>query len=132
MWSTAFGGSSAGFGYKVGEKWRHFAETERDALAFAVAELRNGIGRRNDVGDWDKHAVDWAESLLGKAVETLLYDPDYAGTIEAEDITAALLHVPPDVIDQDAHVFAAVHRLPVWRALVVVLAKNTRKRRKSA
>lgn len=66
-----------------------------------------------------------------KAVEALFYEEEYAGTIEAEDITSTLIRMGPEALKQ-ARVFHASHKVPVWRGLAVTLYRNTRKKRKAA
>lgn len=67
-----------------------------------------------------------------KAAELLLFDKEYAGEIEAEGITNALLALGSEA-EQEAGVFAATHNIPKWRALAIVLFKKGRRRgRRSA
>jgi hypothetical protein len=66
-----------------------------------------------------------------RAVECLLYDPEYAGQVLAPDITSALLKLG-QAADQEARVFAAAHNVQIWRALTVVLFKGARRGRRRA
>lgn len=45
MWSTNYSTATGGGGYRVGEKWGNFASTRDDALFYAIAELRERLGR---------------------------------------------------------------------------------------
>ena len=65
-----------------------------------------------------------------KAVEAIMYEPDMAGQVQGEDLTATVLKMGADA-DREAGVFAATHRVPAWRGLATVWFRNTRKRRKS-
>jgi hypothetical protein len=66
-----------------------------------------------------------------KAVEALLHNDDYKGEVTAEDIATALIKLGPTA-DQEAHVFAAAHKVPMWRALAVTLFKEARRGRRRA
>lgn len=66
-----------------------------------------------------------------KAVEVLLHDPEYKGQIEATAITSALLSLGPTA-DREAAIFAAAHKVQVWRGLTVVLFKEARRGRRRA
>jgi hypothetical protein len=62
-----------------------------------------------------------------KAVEMLLHDAEYAGQVEPADLTSTIIAMG-ERADQEARVFAAAHRVPVWRALGIVLFKEGRRR----
>lgn len=67
-----------------------------------------------------------------KAVEMLLHDPEYMGSVEAADVTTAIRAMGSEA-DQEAKVFAAAHSVPLWRALGVILFRRSRRgRRRSA
>lgn len=66
-----------------------------------------------------------------KAVEMLLHDPEYAAEIEPADLTTAIIALG-DQAAQDAAVFAAAHRLPLWKALGVTWFKKARHGRRRA
>ena len=67
-----------------------------------------------------------------KAVELLLFGPEYKGAIEGPDITTALMALG-ETAEQEAGVFAATHNVQKWRALAIVLFKRGKKRgRRSA
>nr|WP_318652217.1 hypothetical protein [Bosea spartocytisi] len=63
-----------------------------------------------------------------KAVELLLTDPEYS-QVEPTDITRSILTVGADA-EKEAKLFAATHRVPVWKALPVVWFRKARKNRK--
>ena len=66
-----------------------------------------------------------------KAVEALLYDDEYAGSVDIEDITSTVMRMGSDAISQ-ARLFKDTHKVPTWRGLAVTLYRNTRKKRKAA
>jgi hypothetical protein len=60
-----------------------------------------------------------------KAVEMLLHEPEYAEEIDPADLTSAIIALGEQAA-QDAAVFAAAHKLPLWRALGVTWFKKAR------
>jgi len=66
-----------------------------------------------------------------KAADMLLHDEEYRDQITAEQVTRAL-QAMGDEADQEAKVFAAAHSVPLWRALVVVIGRNRRRRKAAA
>jgi hypothetical protein len=62
-----------------------------------------------------------------KAAELLLHGDEYAGEIDADGITRALLALG-DEADREAAVFAAAHRVPLWKALAIVIFRKGRRR----
>lgn len=66
-----------------------------------------------------------------KAVETLLHDNDYKGQVAPADISNALLLLGSRA-EQEAKVFAAAHKVPVWRGLTVTIFKEARRGRRRA
>jgi hypothetical protein len=62
-----------------------------------------------------------------KAVEVLMFDPEYTGEVEPGDITTALIALGGDA-DREAAVYAVTHKIPKWRALAIVLFRKGRKR----
>lgn len=64
-----------------------------------------------------------------KAVELLLTDPEYA-QVEQADITRAIVNVGTDA-EKEARLFAATHRVPVWKALGIVWFRKAKKSRKA-
>lgn len=63
-----------------------------------------------------------------KAAELLLTDPEYCDSIAAEDLTIAV----SGSFEDEAKLFAATHKIPVWKALASVWFRNTKKRRRAA
>lgn len=66
-----------------------------------------------------------------KACELLLTDPEFSENIEAEALTDAI-QGSAILLDDEAKVFAATHKVPQWRALAAVWFKKTKKRRGGA
>jgi hypothetical protein len=66
-----------------------------------------------------------------KAVELLLFGDEYREDIDGEGITNALLALGEDA-DREAAVFAAAHRVPLWRALAIVLFRKGKRRARRA
>lgn len=66
-----------------------------------------------------------------KAVEMLLHSEEYASEVTPEDLTNAVMALGPQAA-QDAAVFAAAHKLPLWRALGVTWFKKARHGRRRA
>lgn len=64
-----------------------------------------------------------------KAVEVLLFDPEFKGQVDGPYITSVLLLMGP-AVEQEAKVFAAAHNVPIWRGLAVVLFKGARRGRR--
>jgi hypothetical protein len=71
MWSVTFNTGYGGAGYKVGEKWGHFALSAEDALHYALEELRGRLGRAQLYDNGARKIVTqiltWAESLTLEA-----------------------------------------------------------------
>jgi hypothetical protein len=59
-----------------------------------------------------------------KAVESLLFDAEYAGEIDPVDIATTFRRMGPEVTGV-AKMFAAGHKLPLWRSLATVIWQNT-------
>lgn len=66
-----------------------------------------------------------------KATEYLMTDPEFGGSIEAEDLTATILAMG-GTDEVEAKRFAATHGCPVWKGLASTWFQKTRKRRKAA
>jgi hypothetical protein len=62
-----------------------------------------------------------------KAVELLLFDDEFAGEITKEEIVEIILS-KGDLLEHDAKLFAATHRLPQWKALARVIFRSARRR----
>lgn len=61
-----------------------------------------------------------------KAVEAMLFAPEYAGAVLAADITTTIRAMGPQA-EKEAVVLSVAQRLPRWRALAAILFRNTRK-----
>jgi hypothetical protein len=61
-----------------------------------------------------------------KAVELLLTDPEYCEAIAGDDLATTICN---GEYEGEAKVFAATHKLPLWKALASVWFRNTRKKR---
>jgi hypothetical protein len=66
-----------------------------------------------------------------KAIEILLYEAEYRGEHKPADLTSAVMRLGEQA-KRDAQVFAAGHGVPMWRGLVVVLAREARRGRRRA
>jgi hypothetical protein len=99
----------------------------------AVGAIRRLIVRRGDAG---------AERVLAalreaecapltateiKAIEHLLYDEEFAGRISSGEIIQNLLK-RSEYIAQQAKIFSATHRIPLWQALASVLFRDAYRR----
>ncbi len=61
-----------------------------------------------------------------KAVEALLFDPEYAGHADAGDLTTMLRAGGAAQAEAEARVTAASREIPHWRALAMLLAERAR------
>lgn len=66
-------------------------------------------------------------SLLIKAIEMLMHGQEYAGTVKPQDLTSAIMALGEDVIEREAAVFRAAHRVPQWRAAGVIIYRRARR-----
>ena len=64
-----------------------------------------------------------------KAIDLLLHEPEYAESVLAANLTETMVSMAGGLL-KEARVFAATHKLPIWRAQAVIIFRNTRKRRK--
>lgn len=64
-----------------------------------------------------------------KAVEVLMTDAEYSGSVTPRSITGAILALGQEGAVREAKVFAAAHDTPTWRGLVVVLFRRARRGR---
>jgi hypothetical protein len=103
----------------------------------AVAALRALVNRRFAVGARKVLDVCVAAKLAPisadalKAVEEILFGQEYAGAV-TPDALAETMRRMGDSARSEAAQFAAAHRSPIWKALVVVWFRNTRKVRRVA
>ncbi|SHE88422.1 hypothetical protein SAMN02745223_01315 [Devosia limi DSM 17137] len=66
-----------------------------------------------------------------KAVEHLLTEDEFKEAIEAEALTEAVAGLGWTV-DDEAKIFAATHRVPIWKALASIWFRKCRKKRKAS
>ncbi|WP_260855414.1 DUF6551 family protein [Mesorhizobium amorphae] len=103
----------------------------------AVTTIRALVNRRHAKGAREvlevcvKAGMAPVSSAAIKAVEHLLFAPEYKGDIEPERISL-ILSAHSTTIDQEAARFAAERKVPVWRALASVIYMNRRKSRLAA
>jgi hypothetical protein len=64
-----------------------------------------------------------------RAVEMLMFDKEYAGDVDASAITTALIALGTEA-DREAQVFSSAHKVPLWRALGVVLFRRAKRGRR--
>lgn len=98
----------------------------------AVAALRALVSRRYAVGARRVMDVCVAAGLAPitadaiKAVEKLLFDPEYANSVSGEAVADTIRRMA-SVAEREAAQFAAAHKVPRWKAFVVIWFRNTRK-----
>ena len=61
-----------------------------------------------------------------KAVEQILFDPQYAGAVLAADVATTIRSMGGQA-EKEAALFAVAQRVPRWRGLAAILFRNTRK-----
>lgn len=61
-----------------------------------------------------------------KAVETLLFDPEYSGNVSSVDL-ATVIREEGAQLEKSVALFAAEHGVPLWRAMVAVLFRAAKK-----
>jgi hypothetical protein len=93
-----------------------------------LVERRFAIGARRvlDICVGAKLAPISATAI--RAIEYLLFEKEYEGEVDPEDLTTALRRLGDDA-DRQAKLFAAEHRVRAWRGLAVVLYRESRKKR---
>ncbi|MCA1241849.1 hypothetical protein LC092_05330 [Stappia stellulata] len=65
-----------------------------------------------------------------KAIDAIIHEDEYAGTVEPEALAATIRSMSPERWSEVAQLRTA-HRMPKWKALTVVLYRNTRKKRRA-
>lgn len=65
-----------------------------------------------------------------RAVEHLMTEQEFTNVVP-ENLTTAMRGAYDD-IENEAKVFAAAHKVPVWKGFAVVLYRRTRRGRRSA
>lgn len=66
-----------------------------------------------------------------KAVESLLFDQEFSGDYSDAMITQVIRRLDHEA-DKEASIFAATHRIPIWKALTIVYYRGLRSRRRVA
>lgn len=100
----------------------------------AVNTIRALINRRHAKGAREvleicvKAGLAPVAATMMKAVEYLLFAPEYKGEMDADRI-ALVISANASTIDQDAARFAAERKVPLWRALASVIYMSRRKTR---
>jgi len=61
-----------------------------------------------------------------RAAEMLLFDPDFTGKMTPAEISHILRELGPAAVSE-AKLFAATHRIPLWRALGTVIFRRRKK-----
>lgn len=79
----------------------------------------------------EAHAAPVSAGLI-KAVEMLLHDEEYRGQVEPADLTSALMAIGVDALEVEAKVFSIGHRVPIWKALGVLIFRRARRGRRRA
>lgn len=69
--------------------------------------------------------------MLIKAVEELLCGKEFAGQIDAADLTTAI-RASLGEAESEAKIFAATHNVPIWKALTSVLYRRCKRGRRRA
>ncbi|TPM42059.1 hypothetical protein FJ967_01135 [Mesorhizobium sp. B2-3-4] len=106
----------------------------RPGDTLAISTIRALISRRHAKGAREvleicvKSGASPVAAATIKAVEHLLFAPEYKGELQHERI-ALILSAHASTIDQEAARFAAERRVPLWRALASVIYMNRRKAR---
>lgn len=98
----------------------------------AVEALRGLVNRRHAKGAREvlqvctegRMAPVTAAAL--KAVELILFAPEYAGAVEAGDVATTIRSMGSQA-EKEASLLSVAQRTPQWRALAAILFRNTRK-----
>jgi hypothetical protein len=99
----------------------------------AIGALRTLLGRRYAAGARRVVQI-CAQAQLApisrdalRAVEYILFDRDYAGSVEDADLTTAI-RAGLETAEREASRFAAEHDMPLWRALAIVWFRACKKK----
>jgi hypothetical protein len=109
----------------------------RTGDTLAITTIRALINRRHAKGAREvldicvKAGAAPVSATMIKAVEYLLFAPEYKGDLEPDRIVL-VLSANASSIDQDAARFAAERKVPLWRAMASVVYMNRRKTRHAA
>ncbi len=94
----------------------------------ALVNRRHAKGAREVLEVCAKAGLAPVSAAAIKAVEYLMFAPEYKGELEAERI-AMVLSAGRSTIDDEAARFAAERKVPLWRALASVIFMSRRKTR---
>jgi hypothetical protein len=108
----------------------------REGQTVAIAAIKGLVSRRFIVGA--RRVLDVCvaakcapiSSDAIKAVETLLFDPEYAEALSPEALAATIRGAGPE-LQADIAAFKTAHQVPKWRAMAVIWFRNTRKKRRA-
>lgn len=98
----------------------------------AVAAISRVIGRRGVIKAREVLQVVRAAELAPvsaaaiRATEYLLFDPEFAGQIEPGEITMILMAMG-DLLESEAKLFAATHKVAYWRAFAAVVFRRRKR-----
>lgn len=97
----------------------------------ALISRRHALGARRVI----EILVQAGQAPIGmiwlKAVETLLFEEEYAGSFDPADLTT-LIRARSEEIVRDAKIFIVEHRVPLWRGVVAHLYRAVRKTRRAS
>lgn len=94
----------------------------------ALVNRRHAKGAREVLEVCSKAGLAPVSAAAIKAVEYLLFAPEYRGELAADRI-ALILSANLSTIDQETARFAAERKVPLWRAMASVIYMNRRKTR---
>ena len=103
----------------------------------AVSAIRSLVSRRFPFGARQvlevvvKGGITPVSITAIRAVEALLFEPEFKGTITAERITLVML-AKGESLAREVETFAVTHRLPQWRAMASVIFINRKIRGEAA
>lgn len=104
-----------------------------DTLAIAalraLIKARFPIGARKVLDVCVSAGLAPVSAEMIKAVDAITHDDEYAGTVAPEALAATIRSMSPERWSEVAQLRTA-HRMPKWKALTVVLYRNTRKKRR--
>lgn len=104
----------------------------REGQTLAVSAIMRLIARRGSVqAEYAlaaaREACPEAVSAAAiRAVESLLFEPEFEGQITPAEIATTLSAMGPSA-EREAKFFAATHKVPFWRGLAAVIFQNRRK-----
>ena len=109
------------------------ARTYKPGETIAIGAITALVGRRHAKGAREvlevlvQAGVAPIAANAIKAVELLMFDPDYAGQFEPAELAKAIQKLG-DEAEKEARLFVGAHQLPLWKGLAATWFKKTRKR----